>query len=197
MAKGIPLDALPLTFQDAVILTRSLNLQFLWIDSLCILQDNFEDWEKESSIMVSVYNDLDYAAVYNSKWSERGWTVQEGRFSDNLLYCSKSMLYYYCNSDAISEDGFTKGYAYNDSFLSSLEDYGSIATGIFWNWYQEASKYARKQLTFPIDRFPAISSLAKVVAKRTSSRYLAGIWEKDLHQGLLWRRFTRNPWPTG
>src|SRR5579871_836181 len=32
------------TFQDAVTLTKQLGQRYLWIDSLCIIQDNKEDW---------------------------------------------------------------------------------------------------------------------------------------------------------
>lgn len=37
---GIHLSTLPKTFQDAVILTRSLGVRYLWIDALCIIQDS-------------------------------------------------------------------------------------------------------------------------------------------------------------
>lgn len=53
--KGIPLKDMPRTFQDAVIITRELGIEYLWIDSLCILQDSKEDWEKEAAKMGSVY----------------------------------------------------------------------------------------------------------------------------------------------
>jgi hypothetical protein len=46
---------LPQTFQDAVIVTRSLGYRYLWIDSLCILQDDLTDWVKESCQMRSYY----------------------------------------------------------------------------------------------------------------------------------------------
>ncbi|KAH8763043.1 hypothetical protein F5883DRAFT_646219 [Diaporthe sp. PMI_573] len=36
----IPLESLPKTFRDAVLVTRELGLRFLWIDSLCIIQDS-------------------------------------------------------------------------------------------------------------------------------------------------------------
>jgi hypothetical protein len=39
----IPWHMLPSTFQDALELTRRLGLQYLWIDSLCIIQDDEED----------------------------------------------------------------------------------------------------------------------------------------------------------
>jgi len=38
--EGMSWDSLPKTFQDAIFLTRALKIQFLWIDSLCIIQDN-------------------------------------------------------------------------------------------------------------------------------------------------------------
>lgn len=51
----IPWGELPKSFQDAVILTLRLGLEYLWIDSLCILQDSREDWDKESTMMGDVY----------------------------------------------------------------------------------------------------------------------------------------------
>ncbi|KAJ0422072.1 heterokaryon incompatibility protein-domain-containing protein [Aspergillus carlsbadensis] len=48
---------LPPTFQDAVYLTRELGLRYLWIDSLCILQDSKEDWMQESAMMGRIYQD--------------------------------------------------------------------------------------------------------------------------------------------
>jgi hypothetical protein len=52
----IHLADLPKTFQDAVMITRSLGLKYLWIDSLCIIQDSKEDWETESARMAKVYS---------------------------------------------------------------------------------------------------------------------------------------------
>ncbi|KAF4439744.1 hypothetical protein F53441_12489 [Fusarium austroafricanum] len=43
-------------FQDAVTITRSIGIRYLWIDSLCIVQDDEADWEIESSKMASIYN---------------------------------------------------------------------------------------------------------------------------------------------
>lgn len=52
----IPWTVLPLTFQDAVKFTRRLGYRFLWIDSLCIIQDSEDDWRAEASNMASVYS---------------------------------------------------------------------------------------------------------------------------------------------
>jgi Heterokaryon incompatibility protein (HET) len=53
--KDIPYSQLPRTFQDAITITRRLGLQYLWIDSLCIIQDDNDDWESESAKMGQVY----------------------------------------------------------------------------------------------------------------------------------------------
>ncbi|KAF1978831.1 HET-domain-containing protein [Bimuria novae-zelandiae CBS 107.79] len=52
---GITWEKLPTTFQDAVEVTRGLGLQYLWIDSLCIVQDDLEDWRHEGAKMASIY----------------------------------------------------------------------------------------------------------------------------------------------
>ena len=55
--QGIPWSSFPKTFQDAIILTRAFGIRYLWIDALCILQDNVEDWERESARMARIYSD--------------------------------------------------------------------------------------------------------------------------------------------
>ncbi|OCL03837.1 HET-domain-containing protein, partial [Glonium stellatum] len=48
-------SSIPKTFQDAITITRRLELQYLWIDSLCIIQDDTTDWELESANMAAIY----------------------------------------------------------------------------------------------------------------------------------------------
>lgn len=52
---GIPARDLPQTFADAVTVCRRLDVRYLWIDSLCIIQDSHEDWEREAARMANVY----------------------------------------------------------------------------------------------------------------------------------------------
>jgi hypothetical protein len=52
---GIDIIELPKTFQDAIAITRRLSVRYLWIDSLCIIQDSTEDWNNESSSMGDIY----------------------------------------------------------------------------------------------------------------------------------------------
>ncbi|KAH8647025.1 heterokaryon incompatibility protein-domain-containing protein [Tricladium varicosporioides] len=55
LCKRIDLDKLPKTFQDAVTVTRGLGIQYLWIDSLCIIQKDVDDWKIESKKMETVF----------------------------------------------------------------------------------------------------------------------------------------------
>ncbi|CAG9993935.1 unnamed protein product [Clonostachys byssicola] len=54
--ESIPYDDLPKSFQDAIRVTRAIGVTYLWIDSLCIIQGNDQDWGKESCRMEDVFN---------------------------------------------------------------------------------------------------------------------------------------------
>lgn len=51
----IPWETLPPLFQDAITLTRGLDIKYLWVDSLCIIQDDKQDWNNEAEKMAFVY----------------------------------------------------------------------------------------------------------------------------------------------
>lgn len=55
--QNIPFSHLPKTFQDAVTVCDALDIRFIWIDSLCILQDCPEDWAMQGSKMAQIYSD--------------------------------------------------------------------------------------------------------------------------------------------
>ncbi|KAF5243245.1 hypothetical protein FANTH_8254 [Fusarium anthophilum] len=48
---------LPPTIRDAIHVCRQLNIQYLWVDSICILQDNATDKFEEIAKMTGVYQD--------------------------------------------------------------------------------------------------------------------------------------------
>ena len=87
---SIPWDLLPLSFQEAIDFTRRLGFFHIWIDSLCIIQDDEDDWACESSKMAEIYGDcsLTIAAVASKNSSEglyRYDTPLEMRLDDPLL----------------------------------------------------------------------------------------------------------------
>ena len=52
----IPVNELSKTFKDAMEFTKRLGLRYIWIDSLCIVQDSKEDWAFEAARMGDVYH---------------------------------------------------------------------------------------------------------------------------------------------
>ena len=56
VTEGIKVADLPLTFRESVELCRGLGIPFLWIDSLCIIQDDLEDWKNEARRMAIIYD---------------------------------------------------------------------------------------------------------------------------------------------
>lgn len=52
---GNPIEQLPLTFRDAVVVARHFGVRYLWIDCLCIIQNSDNDWEAEAPMMRDVY----------------------------------------------------------------------------------------------------------------------------------------------
>jgi hypothetical protein len=55
LREGISLSDLPQTFQDAIEIANQLGVSYLWIDRLCIIQDDSEDWRREAAAMGKVY----------------------------------------------------------------------------------------------------------------------------------------------
>lgn len=77
---GIEFSEIPKTFQDAIDATRRLSVQYIWIDSLCIIQDSREDWLHESAKMHHIYQNSylnlmaaassnSHGGLYSSKYS--------------------------------------------------------------------------------------------------------------------------------
>jgi hypothetical protein len=70
--EGMKTTELPQTIQDAIACTRKLGLRYLWIDSLCIIQDSEFDKAKEISRMAEIYTNAEItisAACAETAWS--------------------------------------------------------------------------------------------------------------------------------
>jgi hypothetical protein len=61
---------MPKTFRDAIVITKELGIQYIWIDSLCIIQDSASDWAYEASRMASVY--LGALVTIAAVWGSNG-----------------------------------------------------------------------------------------------------------------------------
>ncbi|KAH6855460.1 heterokaryon incompatibility protein-domain-containing protein, partial [Chaetomium sp. MPI-CAGE-AT-0009] len=60
LQQTIPTDQLSKTFQEAFEASKNLGSRYIWIDSLCIVQDSHDDWEKEAARMKDVYSNAKF-----------------------------------------------------------------------------------------------------------------------------------------
>ncbi|KAH6975831.1 heterokaryon incompatibility protein-domain-containing protein, partial [Ilyonectria destructans] len=76
---SLPMDSFPATIQDAITLTRALDIPYLWIDSLCIIQDSVPDKTREIATMSQVYKNswVTFSAATASKCHDGFLGIQE------------------------------------------------------------------------------------------------------------------------
>lgn len=104
LQNDIPFSELPKTIQDAIVFTRRLQIPFLWVDALCIIQDdtsNPSDWQREAAQFGTYYqNALCTLAATGSHDSSEGLFLESldrvypTHLSKRVHQDSKEQLYY-------------------------------------------------------------------------------------------------------
>ena len=237
----VPMDTLPALYQDAVKVTRELGIKYLWIDSLCIIQDCKDDWSREAARMADVYrssyltlyalsssnchqkmlvrrpqgtcnNSLDGSNIQKpllppreevfktAPLCQRAWAVQERLLSPRLLYYNDGELFWECLKHTAREGSWNlvpyKPHSYRyESYqcpsvkiplVRPLGPNPHFPVSLPSDWPIIISEYTRCQLTYSSDKLPAISGLASIFQRNTGYTYIAGLWEEDLINNLLW-----------
>ncbi|KIM92831.1 hypothetical protein OIDMADRAFT_173779 [Oidiodendron maius Zn] len=187
-----PAKRLPQTIRDAVTVASELGVSYLWVDSICIIQDDEVDKAKEISQMPQVYRNATVTILASraAGASEgflhehphiepldplycRGWALQERVLASRAIDFGRLQTRWLCNHGERRE-GYVDG--------SSLEDAESFSP---WNHLVET--YTLRELTLSDDRLLAISGLAERYSGSYQSTYLAGMWHSTLVPDLLWR----------
>ncbi|KAH6844625.1 heterokaryon incompatibility protein-domain-containing protein [Chaetomium sp. MPI-CAGE-AT-0009] len=281
-----PLPTLPATFHHAILATRALGFRYLWIDSLCILQDSRSDWAREASRMgdyfarcalvlaaadaadsargmfrvrepwacqplVGVGMRLPRVGVVSRvnretgwQWHDwpageevvrvgrvlgwgtgvpavpgwgaaaggggglgvgpldgRAWTMQELLLAGRMVRWEGFRVRWVCkggeaceNAPEMREVGegvveVAKGLG--AGWVRLLGGEGRMREAVnrqelYMDWYRTVEKYTVRAITKQFDILPAVGGLASRFQELVDDRYVAGLWEKDIHQGLLW-----------
>lgn len=115
--KGIPFQDLPKTLQDALVFTKDIGLRYIWIDSLCIIQDDINDWKNEAAKMADVYrNAYCTIAATGSKGDQEGLFIQRSEQDFCLLRYNAANTYI---AATYSEDDVTAMLELHKSPLST------------------------------------------------------------------------------
>jgi hypothetical protein len=116
----LPVSKLHPTLKDAISTTRELGLQFLWIDSLCIIQDSKDDKIRELSRMHEVYANAYVTIVAaNAKDCNEGFLQPRIQLPDDPATVNfEAFSLPYCLQDGSFDEVTLQPY---QSFRPSLE----------------------------------------------------------------------------
>ncbi|KUJ16569.1 HET-domain-containing protein, partial [Mollisia scopiformis] len=210
---SLPYSKLPKTILDAFEVARNLDLRFIWIDSLCIVQDDDEDVKTELGRMVQVYRNaritISVASAFNCHEgfldrslssqgvfhmpvpiNKRAWTLQEHLLSPFLLIFTDYGMHWKCYSG--SEPKFLTGTLGRDAhrFL-----FGLSPVEVLQEWQALLRNFTSRELSQESDRLPVVAAAAEVFSRRLGCDYLAGVWKDYLWNGLMWRVAPRKARP--
>ncbi|KAF1957127.1 HET-domain-containing protein, partial [Byssothecium circinans] len=203
---GIKVDALPKTFQDAIRLTRAISTRYIWIDSLCIIQDDPTDWEKEAEKMAAYFQNslLTIAAtsaadsttgpkladrfnVMRSPLNKRGWVLQEIVLSTRVLHCAQDQWYWQCREHINSEDGVVAEPDV-DFVADDWHDWRKypLHRQIIGQWNHLAVAYSKRTLTYEKDKLAAFAGITNYFQQRSNDEPILGAWKTTLAYDLHW-----------
>jgi hypothetical protein len=141
----------------------------------------------------------------------RSWTLQERELSPRVLYFTPSNVLWECRlerwsekhpfGEADSEFRLKRNRRCLDVALNIKTDstevfsppntHSAITIDLFiWAWRKTVEDYTSRSFTHIKDRLPALSGLASEMQHlrdEHEEQYLAGLWESEMPEGLLWR----------
>lgn len=107
--EGLHLTEVSDTVRDSVVTTRALGLNYLWIDSMCIIQDDHGDWHQEATTMSQVYGlSTCTIAAANSGIDNTGYLAMRNQYRFRPCgvpnpFKMKSKYSFYIRSQYLSE----------------------------------------------------------------------------------------------
>ncbi|KAF4465904.1 RNase H domain [Fusarium albosuccineum] len=188
--QGIVLTDMPKTFQDAILVTRRLGFRYVWIDSLCIIQDSKDDWLRKAREMGRYYRGASLTVFALDSGGG-----DEGCFNDRYLpstseieWICPSMSACECLPEGVLDLPRSKAGGWevlvkkqNRLFKDSRELRLSDA------WCNIAEEFSRRNLTYSGDKHPALAGIALEFSATKSGDYVAGLWnDGNLRTHLAW-----------
>ncbi|KAK5657873.1 hypothetical protein OQA88_2421 [Cercophora sp. LCS_1] len=262
LQEQVPLAELPASIRDAIDFTQRLGIPYLWVDRLCIVQDDKDDWADHADRMCDIYEgasltiaalaaetrdeglylprplrssvrvkfttrhgevgpvhiaspfDPGPAAINEgsgggsvreeelgmSRWSTRGWVMQERLMSRRIVYFGRTQIFWECQEMTRKQDGIQDDVGiggklglYEELRFEPLRI--RLHTILPWViptpepvfWRKTVRDYTNRNLTYGTDKGAAIAGVAGAVKLRLDMpNYAHGIFLERVDQMLLW-----------
>ena len=203
-------EQIPRTVQDAVNLVRLLGLRYLWVDSLCIVQDSQVDMQDQFPKMGQIYGnalltivaaDGDDAStgVFNNSNTASRVGRQCVRYSEDLglIICPPNL------NTVLKETGWaTRGWTFQEALLSKRllvfvdqtvyfscrsttwsEQRKALSETIPppWTWAEAPSPYAAK-FERPLTEWSRIASSLQVYYPNSQPWFIASMWQSLVNE---------------
>lgn len=123
LVSGFRAAELPRTIRDAVVVAHKMGYNWIWIDQLCILQDDLDDWSRESSRMAQVYSNSAFTICADSTGSadetlfEKRRVLQSHSFGLNDAMCLQTTFQPWAGMT--EHPLYSRGWAFQERVLSS------------------------------------------------------------------------------
>lgn len=124
----------------------------------------------------------------------RAWTMQELVLGGRVVRWEGWQVRWVCQGGEASEnrpgmgepDKGRRGVEWTRLLGDAVRGEEVDRAGLYAEWYRTVEQYTVRAITKQFDIMPAIGGLASRFQGLVGDRYVAGLWEGDLHQGLLW-----------
>lgn len=268
--QGIDFQCLPKNFQDAMTVTRSIGIRYLWVDSLCIVQNDTTDWEVESSKMSFIYRDAyliiaatqatdsyegfldrkdvpqyfgegiayDHQSIRDipvqtgqiknpdstvsriyiqdtglggakqrhhntvtcSPLNQRAWVLQENILPRRIVHFTCHEVLWECieclrcecvEMDEIQPQQKEVNLIRNAHFFNFSKHYYDSSVTLHRSWLGLLEASCGLAISYESDRLPALSGLANLWKMRGAGIYLAGLWQDNILDSLMWKAWDK------
>ncbi|KAF2664889.1 HET-domain-containing protein [Microthyrium microscopicum] len=116
----------------------------------------------------------------------RAWIFQEYFMAPRILILSKYQVSYICKENSWYDHSLASMHR-NRRTKSRRVDLSFPG-----DWTLLLQQFSRREMSNPVDKLPAIGSIAAYFSPRANGPYLAGIWQSDVHAQLLWSATSQN-----
>ncbi|KAF8865757.1 HET-domain-containing protein [Acephala macrosclerotiorum] len=145
----IPFYKLPASFQDAVRLCRRLSIPYLWIDTLCIMQDSIADWTNQSVRMAQIYANAYLTIAFSYAWNSQCPILTSRLPIQTLRLGGKySHVHLRCTEDENLESfwqGSKRAWGYDRHFVSTAGESSPLGSRA---WAYQERILSRRTLFF-------------------------------------------------